>query len=265
MKNSITRMSAVLAAVVALGAGLQTSAASSFVSYEWRFSTGLNPAIPEASSGGTGAAQAVIAPGEFASGWLANNGVLGAANGVWDLGRNGSITLSNPAGLAGNSSQERQVTLRVVQYQDGAIYDQLASASIPGATLVSSNSSFSAAATIGDWVVQITQWRAPAGAALNSVAITSSYYGSLIDGITLETSDSLVAPPVLSIRRVGPNNGQVEISWPASYSNMVLESAGNLSASPSWAPVQAPVQVNGNVRFVTLDATGGARFYRLKQ
>jgi hypothetical protein len=251
---------------LALALGLATPAiASPDIAYVWQFSTAANPAAPESSTGAAGLASAAIIKGQLSDGWISVNAVLGSAQGVWDLGGSGSITLNNASGLAGSSDQERLITIAVTQYQDGGIYGQLANVSIPGAALVSSNAAFAASAYIGSWIRAQTQWRAPAGLAVNSILVAGVASGSLVDSLTLESSYTSAPAPQLTIRKVGPNNNQVEVSWPASSTNMVLEASSDLNNSQSWATVQSQVQVSGNVRFVTLDASGTASFYRLKQ
>ena len=268
MKNTINRTTAVLVVLAAIATSAwsaQPSSVLSGASYEWQFGSSANPAAPEVSPGGAGAAQATIAPGPFASGWMADNAIMGGAEGIWDLGRNGTITLSNLAGLVGDSGQARLFTVRVVQYQDGGIYSQLTAVSVPGATQAASKAAYGDPTDIGDWVVQETQWSAPVGAAVNSIAITSAYDGSLVDSVTVLTSSAAVPPPQLTIRRAGPDNSQVQISWPARYSSMVLESTADLNDSQGWTQVQAQIQVNGDTASATLDAAGSASFYRLRQ
>src|SRR5215475_14124467 len=114
MKNPINRNFLVLLAAAAISIlSAQNSSALAAAAYEWRFDTSANPTAPEVSAGG--GAQAGIAPGQFASGWMSANAILGSAQGIWDLGRLGTITLSNPSGLAGPSGQERLFTVRISQ------------------------------------------------------------------------------------------------------------------------------------------------------
>jgi hypothetical protein len=268
MKNTINRTTAVLVVLVAIATSAwsaQPSSALPGASYEWQFGSSANPAAPDVSPGGAGPAQATIVPGAFASGWMADNAIMGGAQGIWDLGRNGTITLSNPAGLAGDSGQVRLFTIRVVQYQDGGIYSDLTTVSVPGATQAASKAAYADPTDLGDWVVQDTQWSAPVGAAVNSVTVTSAFNGSLVDSVTVLTSAAVVGPPQLTIRSAGPDNSQVQISWPASYSSMVLESTADINNSKDWAQVQAKVQVSGDTASVTLDVAGSASFYRLRQ
>jgi len=260
MKIDISSLRAMIALLAPLA--LVPAASSTDITYDWRFGSSANPAVPIAT-GGIGSALATVAPGSFSDGWINTNAVLGAAQGVWDLGGSGAVTLNNASGLAGNSDVERLITVSVSQYQDGGIYNQLAAVSVPGASLVSSNASTTGAGYIGVWTLGRTQWRAPAGVAVNAINISGVSRGSLIDSVLVE-STIVTTLPQLTIRRVGPNDSQVEISWPASYTNMALQSAGTVNNPLGWTAVDAPVQVNGNVRFVTLDAAGAARFYRLK-
>ena len=265
MKNTINRTTVVLAVLAAIATSVWSAQASSGVSYQWQFGSSANPAAPDVSPGGAGPAQATIAPGAFASGWMADNAIMGGAQGIWDLGRNGTIILSNPAGLVGDSGQIRLFTIRVVQYQDGGIYSDLTTVSVPGATQAASKAAYADPTDLGDWVVQETQWSAPAGAAVNSVTVTSAFNGSLVDSVTVLTSAAVVGPPQLTIRSAGPDGSQVQLSWPASYSTMVLESTADISGSQGWTPVKAAVQVTGDTASVILDAAGSASFYRLRQ
>lgn len=262
MKNLLKQTAAASMILMISGLAAQSAQNLPASSYEWRFGTIANPALPEVSAGGS--AQASIGLGQFASGWMSTNAILGSAQGIWDLGRRGTITLSNPSGLAGNLGQERLVTISVVQYQDGSIYNQLADISIPGASLVSSGTSTESVADIGDWVVAQTQWKVPAGASADFVQITSAYNGSLVNGVTVESTSASVSAPQLSIRPLGAGNG-VEISWPDSYTGWVLESTDNAADANGWTLVGGTVQTSGGLHFVQKDASDSARFYRLKQ
>ena len=70
------------------------------------------------------------------------------------------------------------------------------------------------------------------------------------------------AAPLLSVTR---SSGAVAISWPASSAAFVLEATGSLAAPIAWQPVgQTPVIV-GPDNTVTLAASPGSKFYRLRQ
>ena len=265
MKNTTIRMTMVLAVLAAGAASLsraETAAAPTGSVYEWRFDSGANPAVPEVSGGG--AAQATISPGEFSDGWIAQAKVLGAAKGIWDLGKKGTIALRLPAGAVGASGL---ITVKVVQYygSSGGLYSELAEVSVPGAETVNIDAGVTATTTMGGWFTDETQFRAAAGATVNSVLIAGASGGSLIDSVVVESSVSVIEPPVLSIQPASLDNSQVNISWPAKYSSMVLESTADLNDPNSWTPVQQAIQTTGSTSSVSLDAAGGARFYRLKQ
>src|SRR5437763_15536825 len=115
MKNIIKPI-AVLGVLTVACALSQAQTAS--VHQEWRFGTDANPAPPEVSSGVATATKASLVPGQFASGWLEQNAILGASTGIWDLGRNGTMTLGDWSGLSVASTSERQVTLQVLQWHD---------------------------------------------------------------------------------------------------------------------------------------------------
>jgi hypothetical protein len=260
MKNIL-----LISVAVALFTAVSTQADPA-VSYDWRFVSNANPSAPDAAVGGTGAPQAAIAIGQFSGGWKNSNLALGTAQGIWDLGKLGTISLSNATGLAGDSSLERLITVSVVEYQDGGIYGLLAGVSVPGAQLVSSSNAIVAPAYIGNWTLDQSQWRALAGVPVNTILIAGVTNGTLVDRVTIESSFvSAPPPPQLAIRSVGVNNDQVEISWPAFYSTMTLQSVTDLAAPGSWQTVTDAVQVSGSVRSITVPASGAAHFYRLKQ
>jgi hypothetical protein len=229
--------------------------------YEWRFDSGANPAVPEVSGGG--GAQAAISPGDFSDGWIPTAAILGAAQGIWDLGKSGTIALSLPAGAVGASGL---VTVKVAQYYDqgGALYSELATVSVPGAETVGINASVTGTTSTGGWFADETQWRVAAGSTVSSVLITGAGGGSLIDSVVVQSSLT-VPPPVLTIQPAGPGGGQVQISWPAGPAGAVLESTADLNDPNGWTAVPEAIQTTGNTSSVTLDAVGGARFYRLRQ
>ena len=71
---------------------------------------------------------------------------------------------------------------------------------------------------------------------------------------------SLWVPPPLSLNFSG---GNAALAWPTNADGFQLQSAGDLSANGSWAPVATP-PVNANGQFVlTNSLSGGQMFYRL--
>jgi len=270
MKNAMIRLATLTIALAACAAGtarVQAASASlvpaAGTAFEWRFDSAANPALPEVS--GSAGAQAAIAPGQFSDGWIAKAAILGAAQGIWDLGKSGTITVKLPPGAFNPSSV---VSVKVVQYydQNGGLYNELATVSVPGAEPGDIVAGVSTTTTLGGWFSDETQWRAQAGAVIDTVVITGAPGGSLIDGVVVASSLTAAQPPViLSILPVGGGSGQVLISWPAGIAGLVLESTADLTDTNGWAPVEGPVETIGDTSGVTVTATGGARFYRLRQ
>ena len=229
----------------------------------WQFNSGNSPVASEFVSNTTSHCVATVTPGQFGSGWLAvDNGALGGATGVWELGRNGVIACSGLSDLIGSSGTERSITIKVKQLHD-MMYSDLATVLVPGASLQSTKIITNEPSSFGVWVTEETQWQVNAATAVDQATIVGAYYGSAVDQVVMETVLSTVLPPpTLAIRQVG---NQIEISWPATASDMVLEATGNLQNPESWAPVEAQVQTSGGVSFVLLTPLTGEEFYRLKQ
>lgn len=271
MKNSVNRSSTVLVAVItiassAVAAHLKAASPSPSVvipGFVWEFGSNVNPAPPDMSPAGGGAIQATIAVGEFASGWFSGSSMFGAAQGIWDLGTSGgSITLSNSTGFAAGADPAQSLTVKVTQYLDGLIYSQYAAVSVPGATKVSETTVAGGDGSLGGWTQGVTVWRATANAVLNVVSISGASGGSVIDRLVVETTTPASQLPALSIVT---DNGKVIVSWPTTPDTVVLESATELNNPQGWATVQDAIQVSSGTSSVTMDAAGGAKFYRLKR
>jgi hypothetical protein len=249
-----------MVAAMALGQPQATWAGSTNT---WKFVTNAS----QVSSDGAGTATA--APAQFSAGWLDKDAILGKAKGVWDLGQNGSITLDNLSGLLGDPGLTRTFTVSVVQFKSH-MYGDLATVSIAGAQCVHTNQlavvipELASASSIGDWVVNETQWSVPAGVSVNKAVITSAYYGSLINQVSLVSSAAIISQPApqLAIHWLGSGHQQVQISWPASTTSQ-LQSTADLN-NPQWSDVSVTPLVNGNTSSVTIDATDAMQFYRLK-
>jgi len=67
--------------------------------------------------------------------------------------------------------------------------------------------------------------------------------------------------PVLRIRRITGN--RVELSWPTSVLDYVLQAKGNLSPATPWATAGQPIR-SGSRMFATNTISTSTRFYRLK-
>jgi hypothetical protein len=66
--------------------------------------------------------------------------------------------------------------------------------------------------------------------------------------------------PVLAVALVV---GKVQVSWPASLTNFVLQFQDGFSAKPHWAAVTTPPTIAGDVKYVIDSRTSPARMYRL--
>ncbi len=95
-----------------------------------------------------------------------------------------------------------------------------------------------------------------------------STHPDLMDKYSQEELDAIILAPAatapgtvaLSISRSGNN---VLISWPASADGYGLEAAGTLSA-PVWTPVADVPAVAAGQKTVTVSASAGPKYYRLK-
>ncbi len=98
----------------------------------------------------------------------------------------------------------------------------------------------------------------------NDFGATNVYHNGVLVGTNTEVTDHMLlayhvtlpthgVEPVLSVQR---SNNVVQISWPAAYSNFVLQSATTL-ITPRWSPVTS------NSMAYTTTATNDALFFRL--
>jgi len=71
-----------------------------------------------------------------------------------------------------------------------------------------------------------------------------------------------IVQPALRIERSG---GSVTLSWPASVSGYTLESRNSLSPADTWNPVGGTPSISGGRFTVSVSATGGSQFFRLRQ
>lgn len=228
---------------------------------EWRFDTGANP-LPAEVCQNSPSDKAAMAPGQFAIGWQNQLPGLGDATGFWDLGRSGTITAALPTFVTEPGAVVRYVLVSICQYQDGGIYSQLATVTIPGATFRRTETDFTAFGPLGEWTVDRTLWRVEAGVAAGPVTITGASNGSLVDLVVIEAGSPTSTPALLSIRRAGSD---VEVAWSVQLQGFMLESNTDLGNPQGWQPVDAPVMVVGNEQVVRLAAGDSAQFFRLRK
>ncbi len=272
MKKSSPRSTLAWAALAIAIAGLvlinspSVVLASTVTSYSWQFGSAANPIAPDSSSGGTGVAKATITPGQFSEGWLEGNPVFGDASGIWDLGKSGVITLADSSGLV-PVNQSLTLSVQVVQWIDGGIYNNHATVSVQGGTAISTNTTIPsephASGGLGGWILVEISWTVAAGTPVNAITINGAATGSVIDSVSVQAfANATVPPPQLAIQST--TNGQVQISWSSSYNGYVLQSNSDLNNAQGWAPVQGTPQSGGGINWFTIPVTNGAQFFRLE-
>jgi hypothetical protein len=90
--------------------------------------------------------------------------------------------------------------------------------------------------------------------------ILFSTHTNLMDAYAEAQLDNLLTLPKLAISSAGTN---AVLSW-LTDTGFILESSSSL-VSPSWSPVMDPAVTVGNRYTHTVAATGGQKFYRLRQ
>src|SRR5947209_13264154 len=70
----------------------------------WNFNANNNPAAPEQVANPNGAPQDSITLGFGAAGWTDTLFLFGTNHGVWDLGRNGTMSVAIPNAASGSGS-----------------------------------------------------------------------------------------------------------------------------------------------------------------
>lgn len=86
--------------------------------------------------------------------------------------------------------------------------------------------------------------------------------GEIAGGWTLTLTTETPPPPRLEIARAGAN---ATLHWPAAATGYVLEARAALGGVPMWNAVMNPVVTLSGTNFVTVPATNGNSFFRLRQ
>ena len=168
-----------LIAIMAIAFAAATPAFAS-IEWQWQFNSDANPANPQI--GAPSAATASITVGPYGAGW-ANDWDLGSATGYWDLGQNGSITLSIP-NLA-SPSQTHNATLSIVQWVDDFLFTGNLTYGFAGATQVGVGTSHDIEVTeFGRWVEYDTVWSLLVSSDPSVITINGPSDGAIIEGIT---------------------------------------------------------------------------------
>ena len=155
------------------------AATPAFASLDWQFDSDVNPATAIGNPGAT----ATIAVGDFGAGWH-NDWGFGSATGYWDLGANGTVTLSIP-NLA-SSIGSHNVMLSIVQWVDDMIFTGNLDYSVPGATQVGAATIAPIEDTfLGSWVEYDTVWNLLGSSDPTVITITGSDTGAVFSRISV--------------------------------------------------------------------------------
>jgi uncharacterized repeat protein (TIGR01451 family) len=180
----------------------------------WAFADNDNPAAPEFASS-PGSPEAVVQLGALALGWQDRIFGFGCKQGFWDLGANGTITLSVP-NIAGPPTAYKYVRLQVTEFRDALAYNVSPTKSVTGATLVSQQETSIETTLTGEWVVHETVWRFPVCPNNETIVLTAPPTSALIDQIVVDTL--CLTPPVCPTDITGnADPGQCVksgITWP---------------------------------------------------
>lgn len=259
MRNTmIQRMTAV--AVAVCGLFLATTARADATRQEWRFDANSNPATPEVCDPPGATSRATITTGDFSGGWQSQLPGLGSATGFWDLGSRGRIVMPVSTGTPDGA---KTIRVRVTQWADGGIFSIRAAVSVAGATHTGDRRVATETGTLGGWETDESEWLLPDGQTAGELTITGALNGTLVDSVAV-IAEAPGVSVMLSIRRINPENDQVELSWPAAVTGFLLEGTANLTA-PDWQPVSGAPQVVGDRRLLTTAAGGSAKFFRLRK
>lgn len=155
----------------------------------WTFASSNNPAalLPDLLTNSYGAAGS-LSFGLFSDGYISSDAFLGSQQGIWDLGRSGTMTLEITNTASSSAGSHKYVNVVLTQFRD-AIYNENASVSVPGATLLNQvQQSVGTNSFGGQWISSRTIWRLGSPCPTEeSVVITSGTNGTLLDQVLVET------------------------------------------------------------------------------
>jgi hypothetical protein len=153
---------------------------------EWRFDTGVNPAVPEVIHNQYGGASASITVGTMGEGWQYQLPGLGSQTGYWDLGDGGGqIVLgidNRPLPL-----DYKEIWVQVTYYQD---ISQPPTVDVPGATCIGGQTGLLVEDTGNGsgWFLDQSVWLIEPNPDYELVVLTSDVtWGSVIDQIVVDT------------------------------------------------------------------------------
>ena len=128
-----------------------------------------------------------ITPGDFGVGWIP---FTLQTNGVWDLGRNGTVRLTVEVERASDT-----FTLTTVEWQDGAIYSEFCAINAPGEKIQDAVTLQMPLLHFGAWKHHATVWRLDSPTNVFSATLTSPFTGGVIDSAAI--IPGMIAPPTV--------------------------------------------------------------------
>jgi hypothetical protein len=183
------------------------AATPAFASVEWTWDFNNN-ANPAPANIGDPSATATIGVGQFGTGWHGNDLGLGSATGVWDLGKNGVVTLTIP-GLA-SPLRSYGATLSIVQWIDGPLFTGNLSYNFAGATQIGGTTTHLIQDTgFGKWVEYDTTWMLPANGSPSVISITAPSTGAIFDRITVVPEPTTIVAGLLLLLPFGASTLQI--------------------------------------------------------
>ncbi len=235
---------------------------------DWQFGTDANPASPTAGTNAAGDAVALIVPGYFSTGWLAELSGFGTQTGLWDLGMQNtddlstdsrglvSLNIPNPLPLDPNGKASTELQVRVVQLLDGFLYKGDLTFSVPGATFAGRTTVESLPPPGGSWVQDEYRWHLTPAPAQVSLVLTGAVGGTVIDRIIVDTITSVPQARDLIITSVEARGQVLALAWQGGvppYQVEVAKVAGNgawQQAGPAVSTTSVEVPMDNAVVFV---------------
>lgn len=181
--------------------------------------------------------------------------------------QNIAVTWDQQNSSSANRYWRVQYTIDGTTFIDHIVYTNLldgitfpAGANFAGISGVDNNPNF------GIRIVSEFESTATGGATTNGYkgVQTSGNYGTggtFWSDMFLITAEPYTAPPTLQVSQSG---GNVQISWPASFTGYALEATASFTPTNWQAVAESPVQ-NGGQNVVTTPISGTSRFFRLKK
>lgn len=152
---------------------------------QWTFDNDANPAAPPNVYNPYGTPSATITVGDFGEGWLDSLPGLGSMSGYWDLGSAGQISIDIP-NRPGGAYKELWV---LVTYFEDMTAAPAVTVQSQGQVSILDEVTFQVEAvdTGGAWMAYFGKWQIVPNPENERVLITGDMFGSIIDGIEIDT------------------------------------------------------------------------------